>query len=129
MSNVVLGKFPGDGKGSGGSGPEDPMLENRVARLEEQSERIERILQDMAPRIVELHSRIATRDDLNRVEASLKADNARLDSRASHIEGRLDGIEKRFDQIPTVWGLLGILATLIIGITGLMVAYGQFIKS
>jgi hypothetical protein len=104
------------------------MLEERVSRLEEKFERIERVLQDMAPRIVELHARMATKDDLNRVETSLKADLAQLDSRSSHIEGRLDGIDKRFDQIPTVWGLLGILGTLIIGIAGLMFAYGQLIK-
>ncbi|MFM8701627.1 MAG: hypothetical protein ACKOC1_09560 [Hyphomicrobiales bacterium] len=34
--NKVVKLFPGDynGRGNGGSGPEDPMLEQRVARLE-----------------------------------------------------------------------------------------------
>jgi hypothetical protein len=80
MSIVI--QFPGAGGGSG-SGPEDPMLEERVSRLEEKFERIERVLQDMAPRIVELHARMATKDDVSTIRLSMKEDStsARLEAK------------------------------------------------
>jgi septal ring factor EnvC (AmiA/AmiB activator) len=70
------------GRGYGGRGPEDPMLEQRVERLEE---------------------------DMKDVKTSLRAVDTKLGAievGLARIEGRLAGIEGRLSQSPTWLQLL-----------------------
>jgi len=155
---------PASRSGDGG-GPEDPMLEQRVGRLEEKVDRIEGILLRLEPKIIEvlqtvtnhslqlarLETNMATRDELHKVQVDvieIKGDqraaeerlngkigemDGRLTGKLGAIEGRLSGIEGRitttegrFNQVPTIWGMLGIVATLLIGMAGLMFTAGKF---
>jgi hypothetical protein len=177
MNNVV--PFPGEGKngaGSDGGGPEDPMLEQRVGRLEEKVDRIEGILVRLEPKILEvlqtvtnhsaqlsrLETTIATKDELHKVQVDtieiksgqlaaeeqlngkigemdgrlsgkigemdgrLSGKLGAIDGRLSGIEGRIGSVEGRFNQVPTIWGMLGIVATLLIGMAGLIFTAGKF---
>jgi hypothetical protein len=67
------------GRGRGG-GPEDPMLEQRVARLEQILERLE-------PRITEILLTGAKQQDLHKVQVDL-----------AEVKGRISGM-------PTTWTL------------------------
>jgi len=122
---------------SGAGGPEDPMLEKRVDRLE-------RILASLEPKISELLLTCAKRDDvqkiqidiakvegrLERVESRLEGVEVRLagvdirfsgvEGRLAGVDGRLAGIEGRLSMIPTVWQNIAILGALLIGLSGLM---------
>ncbi len=105
------------------------MLEQRVGKLEEKVDRIEaaviridgmvtRILETGAKQsadITEIKATGAKQTDLNMVQ---------LDT--AEMKGRLSGIEGRFNQVPTIWGMLGVVATLLIGIAGLMFTAGKF---
>lgn len=102
---------------TGGSGPEDPMLEPRVEKLEQDVGRITVILERLEPRIIELHARSASQTELS----ALRADFARLD-------GKIDGIDKRLANIPNTWQVISILAALLIGIAGIVFAAGKFLK-
>jgi hypothetical protein len=85
MADVI--HFPGQGSRSGGGGPEDPMLEQRVARLEE---------------------------DIKDIKASLRSIENKLNSLAeliAQIKGQLSGYDARFASLPTTWTLLGIIFT------------------
>jgi len=165
------------GKGTEGGGPEDPMLEQRVGKLEEKVDRIESILLRLEPKILEVlqtvtdHSRqlarletnMATKEELHKVQVEvieIKGDqraaeerlngkiaamderlngkigemDGRLSGRLGAIDGRLSGIEGRitttegrFNQVPTIWGMLGVIATLLIGLAGLMFTAGKFL--
>jgi hypothetical protein len=86
MADVVV-EFPGERRPPGGSGPEDPMIEARVARLE---------------------------DDMKDIKASLKSIElsvAEMKGRLTGIEGRLSGIDARFSSLPTTWTILTITFT------------------
>jgi|SRR5580658_5639840 septal ring factor EnvC (AmiA/AmiB activator) len=81
MADVI--QFPGGmGGHPGGGGPEDPMLEQRVAHLE---------------------------DDMKELKASIRAVEMRLggiEVSLARIEGRIAGIEGRLSQSPTWLQLL-----------------------
>jgi hypothetical protein len=123
------------GGAANGGGPEDPMLEQRVGRLEEKVDRIEavvtridgmvtRILETGAKQsadILEIKATGAKQADLNKVQLDI----AEMKGRLSGIEGRIGSVEGRFNQVPTIWGMLGIVATLLIGIAGLMFTAGK----
>jgi hypothetical protein len=98
------------------------MLEQRVGRLEEKVERIEAILVRLEPQIKEILLTGAKQADLNKVQLDI----AEMKGRLSGIEGRIGSVEGRFNQVPTIWGMLGIVATLLIGIAGLMFTAGKF---
>ena len=145
------------GAGKGGGGPEDPMLEERVGRLEEKFDRIEAIvtridgmvnqilatgakqsgdLQKLQTDVAEIKVTGAKQADLNKLQVEVaeikggsakQADLTRVQADIGEIRGRLAGIEGRFSQIPTVWGMLGIIATLLIGLAGLMFTAGKFL--
>jgi hypothetical protein len=79
MNNVI--QFPGDNPAAGGGGgPEDPMLEQRVGRLEEKVDRIEAILVRLEPKIMEVLHTGAKQAELNKVQldvAELKSSAAK----------------------------------------------------
>lgn len=74
---------------TGAAGPEDPMLEQRVAVLESDVGKIKGILERLEPKITELLLTGAKQADLQR----LQADVARLDGRLTGVEGRFAGVE------------------------------------
>ena len=109
MSEVVdFPKRPFDTGGGGGSGR--PPLSERVAAVEKSVMRIELKLErhDEAFRRVE--------EALKSISVDIKTlTNAGFDLRekAAHIDGRLA-------NIPTFWQTLALIATLLIGIAGLL---------
>ena len=74
--------------GAGGSGPEDPMLDQRVARLEATLERIE-------PKISELLLVGAKQTDLHKVQLDL-----------AELKGRVAGLESRLATVPSTTQLV-----------------------
>jgi hypothetical protein len=72
MDNVypLRGGPAGTGLG-GGSGPEDPMLEARVGRLEECMKEVRAVLARLEPMIIELVHTTAKKSDIERIEARL----------------------------------------------------------
>lgn len=128
-----------------GGGPEDPMLEQRVTKLEEKVDRIEAILQRLEPKITEILQVCARKADLEKLQTEfvdLKAttakqadlirvqtDIAEIKGRLGGIESRIAGVEGRFTQVPTIWGMLGLIGTLLIGIAGLMFTAGKYFHS
>lgn len=129
---------PGGAEGPTDSGPEGPNMENRVSVLEDKLGRIERVLESLAPRIVEIHAKMATQADITEMRKEIQAISAKIgsiDGRIDGINGRLEGIDKRiggvegrFSQVPTIWGMLGILATLMLGMAGLIFTAGKYLR-
>jgi hypothetical protein len=115
MNNVV--PFPGESEnraGSDGGGPEDPMLEQRVGRLEEKVDGIEAILVRLEPQIKEILLAGAKQADINKLQSEvveIKNRQPLIDGRLAGIDGRLSGIGDRFASLPTVWTMLGIVFT------------------
>lgn len=77
MSNIV--RFPGSDDGGSDGGPEDPMLGQRVARLEEDMKEVRGDVRNI-------------RDRLGVIEECL-----------ARIEGGFTGINAKLDALPTVW--------------------------
>jgi hypothetical protein len=103
MAEVVV--FPGERKPTGGSGgPDDPMLEQRVTRLEEDMREVKTALRSIE-------------NKLGSIEVSI-----------ARIEGRIGGIESRLQNLPTTWQTISILAVLLFGVAGIVFAAGNFIK-
>jgi hypothetical protein len=105
MSTIKLAASNPDIGGGGPRGPENSMLEQRVEKLEQRAEHSEGSLQR-----IEL---IATE----------------LKERTSHPASAADvaEIKGRLNSIPTTWQTVAILATLLIGIAGLVVATNNFL--
>lgn len=110
MGEVIKGLFPGE-LGSNGGGPENPMLEMRVARLEDD-------MRDIKTTLKGIDSRLGS------IELAL----AKIDGRITGVEGRIAGIEGRLQQIPTVWQTVSILAVLLFGVAGVIFAAGNLLK-
>ena len=103
-------------EGGGGSGPEDPMLDQRVARLEATLERIE-------PKITELLLVGAKQTDLHKVQldiADTKGRFARLEGILSQMPKQSDlavlrseigEIRGRISNMPTWWMLIVAIIT------------------
>ena len=93
VSDVV--QFPG-GKGSrsGGDGPEEPMLDARVARLEDDMKEVKLSLRSIEAKV-------------NSIAESV----AEMKGRIGGVEGRLSGIDARFGSLPTTWTILTITFT------------------
>ena len=96
--------------GGGGSGPEDPMLEQRVGRLEEKLDRIEAILTGLAPKITEIFHSGAKQTDLNRVERDL-----------AEVKGRIS-------NMPTSFSLWMALISIFVAGAGIVFAALKFTK-
>ena len=97
MTNVM--PFP-----SGGGGSDGTVLDQRVARLEEDVRDIKSTLRNIETR-------------LGAIEVSL-----------ARLEGRVTGIEGRLQQIPTVWQTISILAALQFGVAAVIFATANFVK-
>jgi hypothetical protein len=110
LTNVV--QFPQQGKGGGG--PEDPILEKRVAVLEAKFDRIDGALARLEPAVREIavDNRKQHIELLNRIAA--------VEGRLAGIDGQLDGVKGRLALIPSVWQAIAILGTLPIGISGVL---------
>lgn len=124
---------------SGGGAPEDSRLEKRVDRLE-------RILASLEPKISELLLTCAKKDDVQKlqvdiakVDGRLEAVQSRLegvegrlvgvDVRLGGVEGQLAGVEGRLSMIPNIWQTLALLATLLIGLSGIMFTSAKLFHS
>jgi hypothetical protein len=98
MNNIL--RFPG----SGGSGPEDPMIERRVARLE---------------------------DDMKDIKSSLKSIESKLGSievSVAEMKGRAGGVESRLSAMPTTWQLMTFTIGAVLGSAGLAFTFARFLK-
>jgi hypothetical protein len=141
--NNVFPLRPGEqkeGSDSGdGGGPEDPMVEQRIQRLEAGVSEIKSTLLKLDAKfdlldakfdgkLGEMDSRLSGKlgEMDGRLSGKIGEMDGRLTGKLGAIEGRLSGIEGRFNQVPTIWGMLGIVATLLIGIAGLMFTAGKF---
>ena len=93
------------------------MLEQRVARLEQDVGRILSVLERLEPRIVELHARMATHADMGNLRAEV-----------AKIDGRVEGMDKRLAAIPNTWQVISILAALLVGIAGIVFTAGKFLR-
>jgi hypothetical protein len=86
MGDDKIVEFPAKGFRTGG-GPEDPMLEQRVARLEE---------------------------DVKEIKVTLRGLEAKLSSigeAVAEIKGRIGGLEMRLSAMPTTIQLVTLLLT------------------
>jgi hypothetical protein len=92
------------------------MLEKRVGR-------VEKILASLEPKINEILLTCAKKDDVQK----LQLDISRMDGRISGLDGRLAGVEGRFAYIPTTWQMIGLLGTLLIGVSGLIFTASRFL--
>ena len=103
------------------------MLEARVERLEQRLERVEAILVRLEPKITDIAielKQVPKFSDFARLQADVGEIRGRLDG----VDKRLGGVEGRFSQVPTIWGMLGILATLMLGMAGLIFTAGKLLK-
>lgn len=105
------------------------MLDARVGRLEEKMDRIEGILLRLEPKVIEVLQTGAKQADLLRLQlevAEIKGRLAGVEGRLGTVDGRIAGVEGRFNQVPTIWAMLGLISTLLIGIAGLMFTAGKY---
>jgi hypothetical protein len=103
-------------RGGDAGGPEDPLLEERV-------ERLEKILASLEPKISEILLTCAKRDDVLKLQLEI----AEVKGRIQGIDGRLAGIDGRFSQIPTTWQILALVGTLLVGLSGLIFTASRFL--
>jgi hypothetical protein len=93
----------GKSSGTGGSGPEDPMIE-RIEKLEGKMDKVEGKLSSIELTLVEIKATLAQMPKMSDY-ASLKGDFGTLKADVARIEGRLS-------NLPTWWMLmLALLAT------------------
>lgn len=112
--------FPG-GSGAGG-GPDDPMLEDRVAELEARSMRVEEKLDALVAAIQRLDPAIReavgelkdTRRSITQIQVDLAKVEGRVagyDARFAGIDARFNGLSERLSGLPTTFTLLALLLT------------------
>src|SRR5215208_4771069 len=111
--------------GSSGGGPEDPMLEQRVASLKPKVDRIEAILIRLEPRISEIANELR---QIPKEFGMLRAEVARLDGRVSGIKGRMPGLEGRLGMLPTTWTLISFAVGSCLASAGLAFTIARLIK-
>jgi hypothetical protein len=105
MSRFRVIEGGGEGDDPSGGGPEDPMFEQRVARLEED--------------VKELRGDVRViRDDI-----------ADIKERFARMEGGFAGINAKLDAIPTVWNFSQALIIQFIAIIGVVVGILALLKS
>lgn len=107
------------GKTDGG-GPEDPMLDARVGRLEEKVDRIEALLLRLEPKITEALLTGAKQTDLGKLQLQMtelqggvakQVDLQKVQTELAEVKGKISGVEARFSSLPTTWTMLGIVFT------------------
>jgi hypothetical protein len=99
--------------GGGGDGPEDPMLERRVAALES-------AVGEIRGSVSRIENKLERHDEaLRRIEDALKV-LSDLREKVAHIDGRLA-------NIPTFWQTIALMATFLIGIAGLIFTASRFL--
>jgi len=139
--NIIRGYFPGDSGGAGedGGGPEDPVLEKRVDRLEADVAEMKATLRahssdlsEIKLALVKLDAKLDKLDakfdgKLGEMDGRLSGKLGAIDGRLAGIEGRISSVEWRLNQIPGHWQMLGLIATLLIGLAGLMFTAGKFL--
>lgn len=118
MASRKFDVIPG-GKSDGG-GPEDPMLEARVGKLDEKVDRIETILLRLEAKIAETLLTGAKQADLNKLQLQVteiamtgakQTDLHKAQTDLAEVKGRISGVEARFSSLPTTWAMLGIVFT------------------
>ncbi len=116
--NNVFPLRPGEqkeGSDSGdGGGPEDPMLEQRVGRLEEKVDRIEAILTRLEPQISEVLRTGAKQADLTKLQSDFIRFEAAAATKDDLHKVQLDlaEVKGRVSNLPTWWMLIvAILST------------------
>lgn len=126
MTDNVVPLFP-DEDGDGG-GPEDPMLEARVGRLETDLAEIKSTLKDLRADVrVQEKDLTEIKFTLAKLDAKLDGKLGAIEGRLSGIEGRIGSVEGRFNQVPTIWNMFALIVTLLIGMAGLMFTAGKFL--
>lgn len=102
------------GGAANGGGPEDPMLEQRVGRLEEKVDRIEAILMRLEPQISEVLRTGAKQADLTKLQSDFihfEAAAATKDD-LHNVQLDLAEVKGRVSNLPTWWMLIvAILST------------------
>ena len=88
MTNTLKLAFPG-----GGDSPEEPAVEQRVARLE-------KILERLEPKISEILSTGAKQNDVQKVQFEM-----------AELKGRMTAIEAKMGALPSTFTLLTIVFT------------------
>ena len=119
MDNLV--PFPGERGRSGGptsGGPDDPMLDYRVQRLEDDLRDVKASLRAIEATLAEMSSRLAG------IDGRLTG----LEGRLAGIDARISSVEARFQYIPTTWQVITIMATLLIGLSGVIFATGNYLR-
>ena len=103
-----------------GGDPEDPMLEQRVAKLEEKADRIEAILQRLEPKITEALLTGAKQAEVSKLQLQLtelqgsaarQVDLQKVQTEVAEIKGKIAGVEARISALPTTWTMLSIVFT------------------
>src|SRR5208283_561594 len=116
MTNLRLvsdNPAPTSQSGDGG-GPEDPMLEQRVGRLEEKVDRIETILTRLEPQIKEVLRTGAKQAELTKLQSDLIRFEAAAATKDDLHKVQLDlaEVKGRVSNLPTWWMLIvAILST------------------
>jgi hypothetical protein len=103
----------GDRDGTDGGGPEDPMLDQRVTKLEEVINRVDE-------RLTNIES------DLKHLPTAM--DYAALRADVAEIKGRVSGFDSRLGNLPTTWTLLGIVFTTWALGSGILIFAMSFLK-
>jgi hypothetical protein len=114
--NIV--HLPAKGFRSGDGGPEDPMLDQRVGRLEEDMKDVKASLRTVDTK-------------LGAIEIALAKIDGRLtgmDGRLAGMEGRLAGMDSKIGSIPTTWTILGIVFTTWALGSGILIFAMNFLK-
>jgi hypothetical protein len=101
MSNVI--PYPGEGR-PGGGGPEDPMIDQRVSKLEDDMKEVKASLKSIELSVAEI-KHLPKMSDFN----VLRTDISDVKGRMGITEGKLAGIEGRLQHIPNTWQIIGIL--------------------
>jgi hypothetical protein len=96
-----------------GGGPEDPMIEQRVANLEA-------TVGDIRTSGARIEAKLERHEEaLRRIEDALKV-LVDVREKVAHIDGRLA-------NIPTFWQTLALMATLLIGLSGIIFSASRFL--
>jgi hypothetical protein len=99
--------------GSGnGSGPEDPMLDQRVTRLEDDmKDDVKAFLKSIDQKLTDITVRIA--------EVKGKGDA---------LEGRMAGLDSKIGALPSTWTMLGLVFTTWALGSGILIFAMNFLK-
>jgi chromosome segregation ATPase len=100
------------------------MLERRVAALE-----IE--VRETGAAVVRVENKIDGHDEaLRRIEEALRylaEDNKNFSKIVTELRGKVAHIDGRLANIPTVWQTIAILASLLVGLSGIIFTASRFL--